>query len=249
MNRVLSILALLALSCCAAPNLVVPKPEPAQDTCVAKRLSPAANTAALRLWGQQSKLWPQRSTLRVQFVHGTRWQQDRAWYRFQCVDKLINLTFVRVSTGPAEIRVAFAPGGGHYSWVGRDNLSIVSVPTMNIELDRFDGSREWTRVGAHEVLHAVGLEHEHQHPLWQVPWNFPVVFSDYLREQGWDEATTRYQVTDRPVVRDLVGSAPDTKSLMLYPIPARHVLDPSFAVGWNYKLSDLDKETLRRLYP
>lgn len=245
----LAMILCAALAACA----VQPAPSPMKAACVAMRLPPAAaGMSVARLWGQQGNLWPQHATLRVQFLGGTESQRRRAWCRFLTVDKLVNLTFVKAAPGEAaQIRVAFTPGAGHWSYVGRDNLSIAPPhPTMNLSLSEWDSSREWTRVATHEVCHAIGFHHEHQHPQDTTPWNYPAVFADYRRTQGWSEAQTRYQVTDRRSVPDQVGTpAPDRQSLMMYPIPPAHVLDPSFAVGWNRKLSTTDKLTLRRLYP
>lgn len=232
---------------------------PLQDTfasqkaegCVAikpwNKESPAGVT---RLWGATSDFWPQRAQLRVLFMDGSASQQRRAWYRFQKIDELINLTFVRVPTGPAEIRVSFDPGDGHWSYVGRDNLGIPQHrATMNLALGAWDGSTEWNRVALHEVLHAAGFQHEHQHPQSDIPWNVPVVLRDYAMTQGWSEAETRYQVIDRSSERNFIGSAPNSKSIMMYPIAKEHVLDKKFAVGWNRKLSPVDIETLKKIYP
>ena len=41
----------------------------------------------------------------------------------------------------------------------------------------------------------------------------------------------------------------DLKSIMLYPIPADLITDPSFATGWNTSLSPIDIEFIGQLYP
>lgn len=246
----LLLLALLLSGCAlSGPVALTSRPKAGMEACVAKRLSPAADTAASRLWGRSSRLWPQGSTLRVLFVGGDTDQQRRAWCRFCSVDGLVNLSFVRVATGPAEIRVAFAPDGGHWSYVGRDNLSVVSGPTMNLALSGQDDRKEWDRVAVHEILHAIGFMHEHQHPQAMIPWNMPVVLAYYRQTQGWTDAQIRYQVTDRRDPPDFIGSTWDKRSIMQYPVPRDHVLDSAYACGWNRRLTETDKATLRRIYP
>jgi hypothetical protein len=222
------------------------------ETCVAIR--PAAEGAAgvARLWGRNSDFWPQGATLRVLFMDGSKSQQDRAWFRFQKIDELVNLSFVRVPTGPSEIRVSFAPGDGHWSYVGRYNARIPqSKPTMNLALTSGlfgDGSREWDRVALHEVLHAAGFQHEHQSPQATLDWNRPAVYADYWRTQGWDRWQTDYQVLNRSDAAGFNGSAFDPKSIMQYPVPKEHLLSGK-AIGWNRKLTETDVRIIREVYP
>lgn len=223
----------------------------APASCVAidadKLSSPIAQV--LRLWGQKSKFWPQNSTLRVKFLDGTRSQQDSAWRRFQKVDALVNLTFVRVTAGESEIRVAFR-NTGHWSFVGKDCAGISQrQQTMNLQLSSLDSTKEWDRVAVHEILHAVGLDHEQSHPSAQIPWNKPVVYADYARTQGWSKAQVDRQVLERYSGNEFFGSEYDRDSIMQYPIDKRHVTDPKFAVGWNSRLSVTDIATLKRIYP
>jgi serralysin len=203
----------------------------------------------LSLWGKQPKFWSQVAFLRVRFLDGSKGQQDRAWKQFQKVDALVNLTFVRVTAGESECRVSFRYQG-HWSYIGRDNLSIPKTqPTMNLQLTVWDTETEWQRVGCHEVFHFIGFGHELQHPMAKIPWNVPVVLSDYRRDQGWSEAMTRRQVLTRESPADFVGSDFDPKSIQCYPVSARHVTDPRFAVGWNTQFSPTDIATASRIYP
>lgn len=218
------------------------------DSCVA--IKPFAGAVrGMELWSRNRELWPQRATLRVKFVDGSASQQRRAWYRFQKVDALVNLTLVRVASGDAEIRVAFDPSGGHWSYVGQGCLSVPkNKPTMNLALGSWDWSNEWDRVAIHECLHAIGFQHEHQSPQSTIKWNIPYVLAEYRRTQGWSDAEIYYQVINRADAGDFNGSAFDPKSIMLYPVSKAETMD-GFSVGWNRKLSPLDIETLRRIYP
>jgi serralysin len=225
---------------------------PAPCGCVAidadKLHSPIAQV--FRLFGDRSKLWPQGATLRVKFIEGNKGQQDRAWQRFQKVDALVNLTFVKVTAGQSDIRVGFGPYG-HFSYLGRDATTISQRDrTFNAQLSTWDSVSEWDRVVIHEVCHAIGIDHEQAHPSAQIPWNKPAVYAYYLRTQRWSKAQTDRQVLERYTGPNFIGSAYDKDSIKQYAIDRSHVLDPRFAVGSNTKLSRRDIETLRDLiYP
>lgn len=231
----------------------MPAADAKTDTCVAVRLHSVAPDGSFRAWGQTNKFWPNKSTLRVKFLSGSAAQKAKAWTYVQELDALTGLKFVRVETGNSEIRVRFDSGSGHWSYLGRDNLSIPqSRQTMNLELRSGvfgDNDQEWRRVVPHEFGHAVGLEHEHQHPNINIPWNVPVVLADYRASQGWSDAEIHFQVLDHKSVSNWTGTKPDLRSSMMYPIPARHVTDTSYVVGWNIGYSTLDVSFLKQKYP
>ena len=221
--------------------------------CVA--IQPAVHRApkgVLKAWDDDATLWPQKTKLRVLFIEGTDRQQAAAWKRFQKVDALINLSFELVKTGPAEIRVGFGPLG-HWSYVGKGCLAVpANQRTMNLQLDASiiggDPDNEWDRVAIHEVCHAVGLQHEHQHPQAHIPWNIPAVLSYYKQTQGWSEAQTRAQVLNPPKVKNWSGTPFDATSIMEYPVP-KFLTTNGFSVGWNARLSKQDIGFLKQLYP
>jgi hypothetical protein len=101
----------------------------------------------------------------------------------------------------------------------------------------------------HECGHMLGLIHEHQNPAGKIPWNVPVVLDYYRRTQGWDEAQTRAQVLKVYDARMLTNGGFDQNSIMLYPIPAEHLIDPSRAVGWNKAISKSDCAFVGTIYP
>src|SRR5208337_1369205 len=109
-----------------------------------------------------------------------------------------NIRFQFVPPGqPAEVRIAFQPGGS-YSLLGTDALSVPQGQlTMNFGWLN-PGSDEPTlrSVVLHEFGHMLGLVHEHMHPGGQIKWNYPVALAYYERTQGWDEAMVKAQVFD-----------------------------------------------------
>lgn len=210
----------------------------------------AMGIPALRAWGRPANFWPQRSVLRVKFMNGTSKQQAEARKRFEAVDALVNLTFKFVMSGESEIRVAFDKGKGHWSYLGKGCLQIPqSKPTMNLDLRAGtfgDFPEEWNRVAIHETLHAIGLEHEHQHPQGGIVWNKEAVYAYYQKTQGWSRSQIDYQVLNRYTGSQFKGTKHDPASIMQYPVPAGLA---NITVGWNDKLTAKDIEFLKTIYP
>lgn len=191
-----------------------------------------------------SKLWRPGREIRVRYLGGaylSRLIADRAISEWE---KHVNLRFVGVRNGPAEIRVAFEPGRGSWSYLGTDALTIArDQPTLNLG---------WDDLGTalHEFGHALGLIHEHANPLGNIPWDVEAVYRDYSGPPNhWDRATIRANVLAVYDQRLLTNAGFDRLSCMLYPIPEAHVLVKSFAVGFNRTLSEGDKRLGATLYP
>lgn len=231
---------LLAVHKCAAAD------------CVAVRLpQQRAIPGVAKMWGETGKFWPNGSTLNVGWIGGTTRQRSEAWKRFQQIDALTGLQFTK-TLGVTQIRVSFDLTKGHWSYVGRDNLAIAATkPTMNLALEAGifgDHASEWQRVALHEICHAIGLSHEHNHPQAGIPWNVPKVIAYYRQTQGWSEAQTRYQVLNRYTGSQFNGTAYDKDSLMQYPVEPSLTTN-GFYVDWNRKLSPMDISFLSRIYP
>lgn len=104
------------------------------------------------------KMWINGSTLRVRFMGGTAEQRALVRQQAQWWTEHANLTFAFNNVPDAEIRIAFDPTDGAWSYVGTDCKKIPQgEPTMNLGF--FDGG-----TAGHEFGHAIGLGHEHQNP-------------------------------------------------------------------------------------
>lgn len=224
--------------------------EPARiQSCVAIQVKPPPLAGVARLWSKNDKLWPQRSTIRIRFLEGTKTQQDKAWREFAEVDALVNLTLVKVTAEPSDLRVRFNRDNGHWSYVGTDNLKVpAEKETMNIGLSSLDFRSEWRRVAQHELMHALGFQHEHQSPNSTIPWDKAAVYDYYGRTQGWSKSTVDYQVLKRETGTNWQATAFDKASIMQYPVPGE-LTGFKFAVGWNSKRSATDNAELKRRYP
>ena len=234
---------LLILLLLTFPSLAEDKP------CVAIKAMPKGNGAS-KAWGQPSKFWPQKSTLRVRFLTGTTRQKTEAWKRFVVIDELVNLKFIQVTSGASDIRVRFDQTG-HWSYLGVDAKTIKSnEATMNLQLKAGvfgDMREEWDRVALHEVLHAIGLEHEHQSPkATELIWNKKRVYEYYEQTQGWTKEQIDFQVINRSKASRFIATDFDATSIMEYPIPYGLA---NIVVGLNDKLSNNDIIFLKTIYP
>jgi hypothetical protein len=219
------------------------------DTCCAVRIRENVVTGVARLWSKNDKLWPQRSTLRVRFLNGTATEQSKAWREFTEIDSLVILKLVQVVAEPSDIRVQFDVSKGHWSYVGTDCTRIKSPqPTMNLGLRNLDFRGEWRRVAQHELLHALGFEHEHQSPNSTIPWNKEAVYAYYGQTQGWSRSQIKFQVLDRYTGGNWQGTTFDKGSIMQYPVPGE-LTNYRLSVGWNSRRSSSDDAELRRRYP
>jgi hypothetical protein len=181
------------------------------------------------------KLWMNGTTLRVRFIGGTAAQQAKAKEQALWWSAHANLTFDFNNAPDAEIRIAFDPDDGAWSYIGTDNRGIPrNQPTMNLGF--MDGGTV-----AHEFGHAIGLAHEHQNPAGGMQWNETVVLKDLAGPpNNWDEATIRHNVLSKYTADQVKGTQFDPHSIMLYFFPASWTTN-GVATKANDVLSAMDK--------
>ena len=157
-------------------------------------------------------------------------QEQALWWT-----QFANLQFNFNNVPDAEIRIAFDPNDGAWSYIGTDNRGIPNnQPTMNLGF--LDGG-----TAGHEFGHAIGLAHEHQNPAGGIEWNEAVVLHDLAGPpNNWNEATIRHNVLNKYTVDQIKGTQFDPHSIMLYFFPGTWVKS---GVGTNANdvLSDIDK--------
>jgi hypothetical protein len=154
--------------------------------------------------------------------------------------KLLRFEF-SVAREQSQIRVSFSQNEGNYSHVGKNNLTIpFSQKTMNIA-DAVD------HVMLHEIGHALGLQHEHNHSQSGIVWKESAVYAD-MRALGWTDEMTKSNILTRyDKAANCVGApAFDRQSIMLYPIPARWT--EGFSSGQSTQISSDDRQCLKGLY-
>lgn len=216
-----------------------------------RELMPGVMLSQIQVAALTGKLWKPGRRLRVRFLDGDPRIADRCIPFAKTWEKYANLKFDFGNDPNAEIRISFKYRGS-WSFVGTDALAVEQTEaTMNFGwLDSDAPADEYQRVVTHEFGHALALIHEHQNPTAAIPWNKEVVYRYY---QGPPNYWTREQVDINVFTRYSADvskySEYDPESIMLYPIPAEFLTDPSFAVGWNKVPSETDKRYASVLYP
>jgi hypothetical protein len=191
------------------------------------------------------KTWMNGSVLHVRFLGGRSGQQDIAREQAGWWTAVANLQIVFDDAPDADIRIAFDPSDGAWSYIGTDARSIPrDQPTMNLGF--LDGG-----TAGHEFGHAIGLAHEHQNPEGGIEWNEAVVIREMAKSPNfWDEATTRHNILERYRADQIHGTRFDPESIMLYFFPAEWTTN-GVGTKANEVLSALDKQFIAgaAMYP
>lgn len=108
--------------------------------------------------------------------------------------------------------------------------------------------QEFSRVAIHEFGHALGMIHEHQHPLASIPWDVNAVYQYYADTQGWSKAQVDNNIFAKYSTSQTNYSTYDQASIMHYPVEEELTIG-NFSVGWNTVLSSTDKSFIASVYP
>ncbi|MEE9446757.1 MAG: M12 family metallopeptidase [Arenicellales bacterium] len=193
----------------------------------------------------KNKAWINGSTIRIRFVSGTQAQKDMVMDFAPKWTEFANLTFEFTDDMDAEIRVAFDPNDGAWSYVGTDNLHIPSnQTTLNLG---------WQDEGVilHEFGHMIGLSHEHSNPDGGIEWNEAVVLNELAGPPNfWDEQKVRHNVLTKYNFNQIHGTEFDPDSVMLYAFPAEWTTN-GIATHENEDLSVQDETFVasEKMYP
>jgi serralysin len=152
----------------------------------------------------------------------------------------------------ADIRISFNSSKGFWSWLGSSSASgSRNVPSMNLGFDArtFADERDRQRLILHEFGHSLGLAHEHQHAGGMIDVEKAIAYYRANSSLGsLPEADLRAQFEQIPEQKlHPASSSFDPASVMLYPFPAG--IFSYGATSYNYELSELDRQTIRKIYP
>jgi hypothetical protein len=132
-----------------------------------------------------------------------------------------DVAFVETDTDP-QVRIARTEGGGYWSYVGTDILSIpADQPTMNLDSFTMDTPEsEYHRVVRHETGHTMGFPHEHMRQELVDLIDPDKAITYFTATQGWSADMVRQQVLTPLDESSLWGTNhDDPDSIMCYQIP------------------------------
>jgi hypothetical protein len=218
-----------------------------------------------------SALWRQGQTLKIAFIEEDIDPQLKQGIIDGIMDwqPYINLRLVIVdfAKDPGHIRISTVIDNRGKGWsaLGTDALEIEPTSaTLNIGVAL--EHEDFLRAVRHEFGHALGLEHEHQHPLANIPWDEPKVYDHYrpkfagfrdeLRKDNLTEEEID-QYIDEMIYESVLAKMPyegyagnryDRESVMHYDFPNELTIG-DWKIGKNTEISEGDKEMIRLLYP
>ncbi|MEO6758805.1 MAG: M12 family metallopeptidase, partial [Saprospiraceae bacterium] len=199
-----------------------------------------------RASGLKARFWTPGQTIRVRFLNGSATLQNRVFGYAREWESYANIHFQNVTSGASEVRVLF-DSDGHWSYIGTDNLTIAPCEkTMNMELLDNTPATEVRRVTLHEFGHVLGMRHEHQQPLANIPWNTAAVYA-YYAQQDWTKADVDEQILNKTSVETTQYTDFDAQSIMEYPVSASLTTNGT-SIGWNSQLSATDKSYIDMMY-
>lgn len=159
--------------------------------------------------------------------------------------------------GFSHIRVGFSPTG-YWSLLGQDSVIYAPQTEQSLNLGMFDfnppADPEFTSTVLHEFGHALGFQHEHQHPVTtcEPEFNWPAIYS-YLAgpPNYWSKQKVDHNMRSRPYMHGDITTTFDANSIMLYSFPQqfykRGATSPCFTRG-NTNLSTGDRQTFALAY-
>ncbi|BBH44674.1 M12 family metallopeptidase [Pseudomonas sp. KU43P] len=128
------------------------------------------------------------------------------------------------------------------SAIGTDSLAPTEASmVLNVKPDH----KDFQAIVLHEFGHALGMDHEHQHPEANIPWNEPALRL-YHEMLGWSDHEIDHNFFNKRT-EDMIKTAYDPTSIMHYSVPKAWTWGEE--IGINHELSEKDLEFMRLAYP
>jgi len=198
------------------------------------------------------KKWPHGQTLKVSFLDGDTYVQEKVRNIAKEWENYANIKFEFIEEKNGDIRVAFMLGNGSWSAIGKDaSARPLNIPTMNYGwLTPNTDETEFRRVVLHEFGHTLGAIHEHQNPANGIQWNKENVYRYFMGPpNNWPREEVDHNIFDRYSKTITNYTDFDANSIMIYDLPAEFTLNNQPVGNYNTELSETDKTFIRILYP
>lgn len=159
----------------------------------------------------------------------------------------INLKLNFISTLDGDIRISGKESNeGSWSLVGTQaKTHPIDKPTLHIDLIQTPDLLNQTI--RHEFGHALGLEHEHQHPDHTINWDTKKLYAE-TGKVGLTRGETDKNFLTTLSLDTTTRSLYDPASIMHYKVPAGVTTDGR-EVTFNEGISEHDKRFITSLYP
>ncbi|MBI6899096.1 hypothetical protein JET64_20030 [Pseudomonas putida] len=224
------------------------------------QLPQAVKSRKKRSVADHSVFWRPGQTLRISFIGTPCPWLKKSIFKTACQWlKYANLKFELLDNDvdEAEIRIQTdVQEGVSFSFLGTQAQD-VDGPTMALGSKLSDPLFE--SLVLHEFGHALGMEHEHQHPQANIPWDLDAV-RKLLAAVLADEASSPDELADL-IEEDLAIQflpLPDNGDLLILPYDRRSIMHyrirqklthHAFKRSHNLKISKKDKRFMRLVYP
>lgn len=230
-----------------------PDVQAAYDTAIRENPANAGSKTPGRIQkravGKFNKFWKPGSTLKISFWDA--WgpiPEDLRQAIFEAGCKwlpYVNLKFERVADRrEGDIKIAVVDTNDNFSMFGTD-ARMAADASMVLGIKPTDPKFEYAVI--HEFGHALGAEHEHQHPDANIPWDLEKVYAYYGKKNA-SRADVDEQVLNKLDRNGVLTTPYDRKSIMHYPVP-QELTQGDWTVGTNSKISRKDRRFMRLAYP
>jgi Astacin (Peptidase family M12A) len=227
-------------------------------------------------WIQSLSVWPRGHQLKICFFKDpdfARWHSSRSLVLKLYGEILVNTTLTAKDVGicgkqDADLRVVFKNTDGDWSDVGVEaRKEKLNMPTMGLNSLAKEGpTADAIGTTRHEILHSVGLEHEHQRPDIDCGFVSPFIIKRNLARDGeiWTIPEIKNNFNKIKSYLSLCKAYTkiskkcdyytefDKNSVMLYQLDKAYFKRGHYSECYirnqNNELSDLDINTLKLTY-